>query len=296
MRRHPVIGGLIFLVLVAVFLAIGVRLLGLPGIKKTGLSFGHKIGVVNVEGIITDSFEITEQLEEFGRDDKIRAVVVRIESPGGGVVPSQEIHDAIVSLKRHKKVVASMGSVAASGGYLIACAADWIVASPGTITGSLSAVMHYANIEGLMKKLGLQAFVVKSGRYKDIGSPTRMMTQEEKDILQGVVDDSCSQFKEIIQINRKIPADRLMEITDGRIFTGRQAKSLGLVDELGGFDLAVRKAAKMAGLKGKPDLVFPPERSAGFWELLRNSMTAAMPGSGLFQGRNLSGLFYLYQP
>jgi len=296
MRRHPVIVGLILLLLVAVGLAVLVRLIGLPGMSKSGLSFRHKIGVVTVQGIITESLEITEQLEDFGRDDKIRAVVVRIESPGGGVVPSQEIHDAILSLKRHKKVVASMGSVAASGGYLIACAADWIVASPGTITGSLSAVMHYANVEGLMKKLGLQAFVVKSGRYKDIGSPTRMMTPEEKAILQGVVDDSCAQFVEVIQKNRKIPADRLMEITDGRIFTGRQAKTLGLVDELGGFDLAVRKAGRLAGLKEKPDIVFPPERSAGFWELLRTSLSGVMSGSGLYQGKTLSGLFYLYQP
>jgi protease-4 len=296
MRRHPLIWGVVLMLILAVGLAALVRLSGLVANPKSSLSFRPKVGVVSVEGIITDSIDVVEQLEEFGRDDRIRSVVVRIESPGGGVVASQEIHDAILELKKKKRVVASMGSVAASGGYLVACAADWIMASPGTITGSLSAIMHYANVEGLLNKVGLKTFVIKSGRFKDIGSPTREMTEEEKALLQSVVDDSYSQFQDIILKNRKIPPDRLEGLMDGRIFTGRQAQQVGLVDEIGGYRQAVRKAGRLAGLKEEPEIVTPSEKRTGVWDYVRSSLVSAFPGAGLSQTRGASGLYYLYLP
>ena len=165
--------------------------------------------MVQIEGIIADSREIADQIDEFSNDDAIRAVVLRIDSPGGGVAPSQEIYQAVHELRKKKRVVASMGSVAASGGYLIATAAERIVANPGTITGSISAVMHFADVQELMKKVGVRSSVVKSGKFKDIGSPAREMTTEERQLIQGIVDDIYDQFVQTISENRKIPLEKI---------------------------------------------------------------------------------------
>jgi len=173
MRRHPVILGFcILLMIVVVFFAL-IYALSLAKGDSNLLAFGDKVGIVQIEGVITDSREVCEQIDKFSNDDRIRAVVLRIDSPGGGVAPSQEIFEGVLELRKKKRVVASIGSVAASGGYLIATAAERIVANPGTITGSISAVMHFADIEQILKRLGVRATVVKSGKFKDIGSPTR---------------------------------------------------------------------------------------------------------------------------
>jgi len=181
---------------------------GLYSGKSRSFSLKDKIGVVSVEGVITDSIPITEQLDEFGNDNSIIAVILRVDSPGGGVAASQEIYDAVIELKKKKKVVASMGSIAASGGLLVACSADKIVANPGTITGSISAIMQFANIEELLKKVGVKSSVVKSGQYKDIGSPLREMTSEEKVIVQDLVDDIYNQFIDVIVKERRLPREK----------------------------------------------------------------------------------------
>ncbi len=178
--------------------------------------------------MIADSLEICRTVDKFGKDGSITAVVLRVDSPGGGVAASQEIYDAILELKKTKKVVVSMGSIAASGGLLIACAADKIVANPGTITGSISAIMQFANFEELLKKVGVKSAVVKSGEYKDIGSPLRDMTPEEKVIVQDLVDDIYNQFVDVIVKERKLSREKVIEIADGRVFSGRKAKELGL--------------------------------------------------------------------
>ncbi len=169
---------------------------------------------------------------------------------------SQEIYRAVRELQKKKKVIVSMGSVAASGGYLIATAADRIVANPGTITGSISAVMHFADVQELMKKVGVRSSVIKSGKFKDIGSPVREMTAEEKQLIQGIVDDIYDQFVRTIAENRKIPLEIIMSLADGRIFSGRQALQLKLVDELGGLQDAVLLAGRLAGIEGKPAVVY----------------------------------------
>ena len=189
MRKHPVIFGILILLVLGISFYFFFYKAGLHSGKNKSFSLNDKIGVVCVEGVIADSQEITEQLDDFGKDDSIVAIVLRVDSPGGGVAASQEIYDAVIELKKKKKVVVSMGSVAASGGLLVACAADKIVANPGTITGSISAIMQFANVEELLKKIGLKSSVVKSGQYKDIGSPLRDMTPEEKVIIQDLVDD-----------------------------------------------------------------------------------------------------------
>lgn len=298
MRKHPVILGiLLLLTMVAVLYAVFYRAgASSGGVRSQSFSLKDKIGVVPVEGVIADSIEITENIEGFAEDDSIAAVVVRIDSPGGGVAASQEIYDAIVELKKKKKVVISMGSVAASGGLLIACAGDKIVANPGTITGSISAIMQFANVEELLKKVGVKASVVKSGQYKDIGSPVREMTPEEKAILQELIDDIYQQFVDVIVRDRKLPREKVVAISDGRVFSGRKAKEYGLVDQLGDMASAARLAGSLAGKKGKCDLVYPRKKHPTFFDYLFESAADQLSRSVQEKSRKWSGVSYLYQP
>ncbi len=294
MRKHPIILGLCLLLLVGVFclllMALGGGLFG-----KRSQVWGEHVGVVTVEGIIRNSQEITRQLDDFGKDDSVKAIVVRIDSPGGGVTHAQEIHDAVLTVKTKKKVVASMGAIAASGGYLIACAADRIVANPGTVTGSISAIMHFANVEELLKKIGLKSSVIKSGRFKDIGSPTRPMTEDEKALIQSLVDDTYDQFLDVVAKDRRISKDDLSKIADGRLFTGRQALKLGLVDELGDLSYAVRLAGTISGIKGEPDVVYPAKKKSTFWELILQQAVTTLVLEMQKGDTRPEGLNYLYQ-
>ena len=296
MRRHPVILGLIILVAMAiVFYGFFYRAGSNTG-KVKRFSLNNKIGVVGVVGPIYDSIKITEELDEFGRDSSIIAVVLRVDSPGGGVAASQEIFDAVIELKKKKKVVVSMGSIAASGGLLVACAADKIVANPGTITGSISAIMQFANFEELLKKVGLKSSVVKSGKYKDIGSPLRDMTPEEKKIIQELVDDIYHQFVDVVARERKLSRKKVMEIADGRVFSGRKAKEYGLVDELGDMAYAAKLANKLAGKDGKYDLVYPRKKRASIFDYLLESAANQLSDSLKEKMEPWSGVSYLYYP
>lgn len=281
------------LILIGVVLSL--VLVAFTGDKRT-LSLRDRVGVVTIEGFIGDSADIVDQFHQFSKDESIKAVIVRINSPGGGVAPSQEIYESIIQLKKNKKVVASMGSIAASGGYMIACGADKIVANPGTITGSISALMHFANAEELMKKIGLKSSVVKSGKYKDIGSPMRRMTEEEKALIQELVDDIYDQFLEMVARDRKISKEKLKTIADGRVFTGRQAKNYGLVDELGDMGYAVELAGKMAGITGKPELVYPKKKSLKFWEYVLGDVASVIEGQILNRKSQFLGAQYLFLP
>lgn len=225
------------------------------------VSVGDKIGVLEVEGTISDSRQLIEQIIDFRERSNIKAVVMRIDSPGGGVGPSQEIYAELKKLAKEKPLVVSMGSVAASGGYYLAVAGDRIFANPGTITGSIGVIMSFPNYQELMGKVGIQTEVVKSGRFKDIGSATRDFTAADRKLLQEVIDDVYHQFVEAVSIGRKISIEHLQPYVDGRIFTGRKAKEIGLIDEIGTFHDAVHYAAKAAGLHDNPDLVYPePEK------------------------------------
>ncbi|MGH7253732.1 MAG: signal peptide peptidase SppA, partial [Nitrospiraceae bacterium] len=202
------------------------------------LSGEDRIALIRVEGVILDAQQTVGDLKKFGDSPSVKAIVLRIDSPGGGVVPSQEIHDAVMRVrnKQNKAVVASMGTVAASGGYYIAAATDRIIANPGTLTGSIGVIMELANLEGLLKKIGVENVVVKSGRHKDIGSPFRKMSDEDRRILQSVMDDVHTQFIEAVAEGRSLDVSDVQPLADGRIFTGRQAKEIKLVDELGDLD------------------------------------------------------------
>lgn len=232
----------------------------------------NRIGVVEIKGIISEPRPVIHDLNEFYKDNSIRAIIVRIDSPGGGVAAAQEIYDTLVRIRKKKQIVVSMGTVAASGGYYIACGANEIVAEPGTITGSIGVIMEFFDVGDLLKWAKVKSEVVKSGRFKDIGSPFRPMKPEEKEYLQSVIDDVLMQFKTAVSENRHIPMGKLDKIADGRIFAGDQALKLGLIDKLGGFHTAEELAAKLSGIKGEPTLVYPQQPRKDFYSMLTNSI------------------------
>lgn len=240
------------------------------------LAFGDRVGVIEIEGTILTSTPTVDSIREFGKDDGIRAIVLRIESPGGGVAASQEIYDALVRVREQgKPIVASMGGVAASGGYYVACGADSIVANAGTLTGSIGVIMRLANMEGLLKKIGLRYEVVKTGEFKDTGSFSRPMTSEERALLEEMLNDIHDQFTTVVAEERGIAKDEVARFADGRVMSGRQAHEMGLVDRLGGFRDAVLLAAELAGIDGDPVLVRPRRRGISLWDVLEDIMGAA---------------------
>src|SRR5512136_1669286 len=207
------------------------------------------VGLLEVKGVIVDSQETVKQLNELKKNDKVKAIVLRIDSPGGVVGPSQEIYAEIKKLCAKKKVVVSMGSLAASGGYYIAAPASVIMANPGTITGSIGVLMKVSNIEELLGKVGVKAYTLKTGKYKDSGSPLRAMTSNDKEMLQGVIYSAHNQFVRAVAEGRRLPVEEVGKIADGRIFTGEQALALKLIDRLGTLQDAVEEAGKLAGIK-----------------------------------------------
>ena len=273
-RKRILIGLGVIAVLLVFFLSvlffIG-RYIGRPG----RFAYGDKIAIIEIRGVITQSSGIIEEINQYQEDEGVKAIILRIDSPGGGVGPAQEIHREILKVKSKKKVVTSMGSVAASGGYYIACASDLIIANPGTITGSIGVIMEFANIEELFKKIGIKGVVLKSGEHKDIGSPFREMTPEEKKIIQGVIDNVHQQFVQAVAKGRKMEQEKVMQIADGRILTGEQAKQIGLVDQIGNLQDTIDIVAKMAGIEGKPNILYP-KRKFSLWELLVRETTSAI--------------------
>jgi protease-4 len=219
------------------------------------MPIGDKIGLVSVEGAILGSRDAIDEIKEYADDDGIKAIVLRVDSPGGAVVPSQEIYEEVKKAAARKKVVVSMGSVAASGGYYIAAPASRIMANPATITGSIGVIMEIPNFKGLMEKLGVKSEVITSGKHKDMASVFRGIGDEEREILQSVMNDIHEQFIKDVADGRHMPVEKVRELADARIFTGRQAKEAGLVDAIGNLQDAIDEAAKLAGIKGKPNVV-----------------------------------------
>lgn len=242
--------------------------------KRSVLTLSDTVVVVKLEGIITDPTEVTEQLRELEDNANVKAVVLRIDSPGGSVGPSQEIYSAVKRLRKVKPVVASMGAMAASGGFYAAMAANKIVANPGTITGSIGVIVEFINAEELLTKIGLKGRVIKSGKFKDTGSPFRGMTPEEEALLQDVINDVNSQFVTAVADGRGLKVEEVTRIADGRVFSGAQAKTLKLIDELGDLTDAIILSAKLAGIVGKPNVVYPEKKGMGIIGTLLDSDAA----------------------
>ncbi len=259
---------LAFLVTVWVLMAV---------LEDGSLPGGARIAVVEIEGIILDGDQAVRELREHADNPAIKAVVVRVNSPGGVVGPTQEIVSGMERVRKAgKPVVASFGAVAASGGYYIGTAADRIFANPGTLTGSIGVIMQMANVEGLLKKAGVDYVVIKAGAYKDVGNFSRAMTPEERRILQALLDDVYGQFVAAVVKGRGLDEGTVRTFADGRIYSGQQAHALKMVDELGGFEDAVEAAAKLAGIPGKPKVIFP-RRKFSFSDLLRGQLGLGAP-------------------
>jgi len=292
MRKHPVLLGLLLLVVVGVVMLI--LIYGVALLRGTDEPFSRsdRVGVVEITGVISSSRDAIELMDRYERDSHVRAVVIRIDSPGGGVVPAQEIYDRVGRLKKKKKVVISMGSVAASGGYYIACAGDRVIANPGTITGSIGVIIQFSQVRRLLDKIGVEPTVIKGGKYKDVGSPVREMTADERALIQGVVDDIYDQFLDAVATGRAISKDEVRSLAEGKIYTGKQALALGLVDELGNEKHAIRVAARLAGIEGKPHVIYPERKRRGLLRYLTREILSGVSdelrGSG-------TGIDYLYR-
>lgn len=270
-RRHPYLFFLLVSLALFTGLALGVMILvGWMG-GTSGKFSGEAVGVVEIEGAIADSRDILEHIRQFREDEDIKAIVIRIDSPGGAVGPSQEIYREIRKTVDTKKVIASMGSVAASGGYYVACAADGIVANPGTITGSIGVIMGYTNFRELLDKIGMVPVVIKSGPYKDTGSPTREMRDDERELLQSITGGIHEQFVTAIAEGRKMDRSMVAQVADGRILTGEDAQARGLVDRLGNYEDALAWAGELGGIDGAVVAVYAREEKLSLLRYLMSS-------------------------
>ena len=254
-----------------------------------------EIALVRIQGMLMDSQNIVRQLSNYRHNPNVRGIVLRIDSPGGAVAPAQEIYNEIMKLKAdHKTVYASMGTVAASGGYYIACAANYVLANPGTLTGSIAAVMAFSNFEELTDKIGVKPIIIKSGKYKDVGSPLRGMKPEERKLLQSVVDDVHQQFVQAVAKGRGLPVSEVNEIADGRIMTGQQALTLKLVDEMGGLEKTIELLAKKIGVEGRPKVIEEKEKTPFFDWLLQSSLPSRLAAT--LMPASLPRLQYVWFP
>jgi len=264
-----ILGGGAFLFFTVCLLALAVFFSSDGGGTSLSLS-SNQVAVLELEGIIFDSKEFTDQLKEFANRSSVKAIVVRLNSPGGGVAASQEIYEAVKKARAaaKKKIVISMSSVAASGAYYIACAADKIYANPGTVTGSIGVIAEWYNYEELLHWAKLKSVVFKSGEMKDAGSPTRPLTEREKAYFQGLIDNMYHQFVNAVATSRNMDEAVVRKLADGRVYTGEEAKENGLVDELGTLQDAIDAAARLAGISGEPKLVTPTKRKLSIFDLL----------------------------
>ncbi|MCF8011283.1 MAG: signal peptide peptidase SppA [Clostridiales bacterium] len=265
--------------------------------RKSPVSHDTKgdIAVINITGMITTggssagiwssttagSGDINQQLRDAADNTNLKAVVLRLNSPGGTVAGTQAIAMEVKRLRNSgKKVVASMGDVAASGAYWIAACCDKIVANPSALTGSIGVIMQLDNLEGLYDKLGIEQHTFKEGKYKDMGSPTRKMTQEEKEIFQEMLNEHYQQFIDAVAEGRHMDRENVKKLATGRVFTGTQAVSNGLVDNTGNFYDAIDLAAELAGIKGEPSITrLEPEKK--WWNMIQGKSPASLNTSGL---------------
>jgi len=269
-RNDVIIAVLIGLSVLFVFVVFSLAFMNLfTGRTLSFAPLGQRIAVIEMYGVMTESQSTVRQLKRYARDESVPAIVMQINTPGGTAAVAQEIYRQIEDVRQEgKKVIASMGPLAASGGYYVACAADTIMANPATLTGSIGVQMRLPSTEELFRKIGVEFRVIKSGPHKDIGSPHRPMTEEEKRILQAVIDDSYEQFVEVVMNGRKLGREEVLAVADGRIFTGRQAYRMKLVDELGTYEEAILLAARMVGIEGEPRLIRERQRKEDLFDIV----------------------------
>jgi protease-4 len=273
------LGGGAFVLLAVSVIAISLTI----GPDETGdFAFSDRIQVVDVEGQLLQSRQILDQLKRYEDSDSVKAILLNIDSPGGGVAVSQEIYAEVKRLreKNKKTIVAYLSSTGASGAYYIACAADKIVANPGTIVGSIGVIAEWVNYADLLQWAKLKDVVFKTGEFKDTGSPTRPITENERKYFQGLIDDMYVQFVEAVSSGRKMDLQEVRAVADGRVFTGRDAQQRKLIDEIGNFQDAVDVTAKLAGISGKPRLLRPSRQRVTILDVLTTDLSRLVPFGG----------------
>ncbi|MBN1904320.1 MAG: signal peptide peptidase SppA [Deltaproteobacteria bacterium] len=291
MKKHPILTTILILLCLVIGLGLIMKAISGSISSSSGIAFTNKVGVIPIIGTIEDSTELLKQITIFTKDKSIKAIILRIDSPGGGVGASQEVYREVIRTREVKKVIVSMGGTAASGGYYIAAAGNSIVANPGTITGSIGVIMQYYQYRELAEKIGLKMEVIKSGEFKDIGNPHRELTEKEREVLDAVISDIQTQFVNDVAEGRNLAPEKVREIADGRIFTGAMAKERGLVDQLGNFEDAVTLAKEYAGIDGEVNLVYPEKRRLSIIDLLRGEAAESISKAL----RNISGATIEYR-
>jgi protease-4 len=289
-KKYPILRGLGLLtvfILVVFVAAFFYAYLSGGDTRALSLLAGDGVGILQVDGAINDSRDVLTELRRFRDAPWIKAIVLRIDSPGGAVAPTQEIFAELQKVRSKKPLIASMAGMATSGGYYIASACEKIVANPGTMTGSIGVIMQLNNVEELMKKIGVKGYNIKSGANKDIGSPFQALSPEGQAILQSLVDNVHGQFVRAVAKGRGMDEALVKKLADGRVYSGAQAKDLGLVDELGNLEYAVDLAAKRVGLEESPVLYYSRLEQERWWDKLFFSLTGRQ-----WSGSDRPGLRY----
>ncbi|HIJ95228.1 MAG TPA: signal peptide peptidase SppA [Desulfuromonadales bacterium] len=293
MSKKVIVIGLVILCSVTALFAVSVKIASmLIGGDETTLTGKQGVGLVEVKGMILDSKETIRQLRYFLKKEDVKAVVLRVDSPGGIVAPSQEIYAEVKKFAAKKKIIVSMGSLAASGGYYISAPASVIYANPGTITASIGVILKLSNIEILMDKIGIKSHTLKTGKFKDSGSPLRELSAEDRAMLQAVIDNTHEQFVAAVATGRKLPIESVRAIADGRILSGEQAMKLQLVDRLGTLQDALEEAGTLAGISGEPEILLPPKKKVNYMDVLVDGAEGAFQGP---LGRAAGGLRMMYE-
>lgn len=291
-KKTAIIAAAVFFSVVILF-ALSVKIAAtLIGSENRHLLSKEGVGLVEVKGMILDSKETIRQLRYFLKQDSVKSVVLRVDSPGGIVAPSQEIYAEVKKFAARKKIIVSMGSLAASGGYYISAPATMIYANPGTITASIGVILKLSNIESLMDKLGIKSYTLKTGKYKDSGSPVRQLSAEDRAMLQSVINNTHQQFVRAVAEGRRLPIEDVRKIADGRILSGEQAMEQKLVDRLGTLQDAIDEAGRQAGISGDPELLLPPKKQINYLDLLVEGAEGTFNGP---LGRAAGGMKMVYE-
>ena len=287
-------GGAFFIFLVAIFALV---YFSVRSQQKDGFSgFGDKIGVVDLEGVILNPKDVVDQLRKFADDSSIKAIVIHVDSPGGGAAASEEIYREVLRIRDDKKktIVASIGTVGASGAYYVSSAANKIFADNASIVGSIGVIAEWYNYEELLKWAKLQAITLKAGEFKDTGSPTRPMTPEERAYMQGLIDNMHTQFIHSVAVGRKMKDDQVRALANGKVWTGQEAVPLKLVDQIGDFRMAIDDTAKSVGIKGEPTLVRPEKDRKSLLDLMFGDISGYLPDATKLMQTNV-GFYYLWK-
>jgi protease IV len=288
--------GVFFIFVFAIFALLYFSLRETGESADYGGGFGNKIAVVDLEGVITEAKPVVTQLRKYGNDDSIKAIILHINCPGGGAAATQEIYAAVKRIRDQKKkrIVASIETVGASGAYYVAAGTNKIFADPSSIVGSIGVIAQWYNYGDLIHWAKLKDETLKAGELKDAGSPTRPITPQERQYLQGLIDDMHQQFIKDVAEGRKMKVDEVRPIATGRVWTGEQAAPLKLVDQLGDFQTAVEDTAKAVGIKGEPTLVRPEKPRRSVWDLLFNDVSDLLPDRAKLMQSNI-GFYYLWR-